>query len=373
MTGRERVNLALDHKDADRIPRYDAFWDEIIDDYKAKLGLPKSASASDMGDCFGFDMEAFALDNSMRFDARVVEESEDNIVINDRCGYTAFKHKNQPLSKFYNHVNTDYEKWQSIKHRFSLDKSDVSRVDINGFFLRTSPVPSWEEAARVFKEEYKKDKFLMIQGYGVFEGTWRHRGYENLLMDMVSEEAYTHEMFPAIIDLTIETLEYAMSLGIKPDGFLLVDDHGSTRAPLFSPETYRKMVFPYHRRFGDFLHKNSIRYLLHSCGDISAFIPCFIEAGIEAIQPLQANTTLDVRKLKKEYGKNITLWGNISVVEISNGYDAIEREIAAKVPVAMAGGGYIYHSDHSISPDVPFECYQYVIKMLDKYGAYKNC
>jgi uroporphyrinogen decarboxylase len=372
MKGRERVHLALDHKEADRVPRYDAFWDETIEQYKSELGLLESTTLSEIGDHFDFDIVVFALDNSMRFEAKVVEEDEEMIVINDRCGYSARKRKKSPLSEFFNHVNKDYATWQTMRHRFSLEKTDSSRVDRDGFFLRTTPVPSWEEAKKAFEEEYKNGKFLMLQGYGVFEGTWRHRGYENLLMDLVLDEKYTHEMFEAIIDLTIDTLTFAMEIGIKPDGYWVVDDLGSTRAPLFSPETYRKMVLPHHRKLGDFLRKNGIRYLMHSCGNIESFIPGFIEAGIEAIQPLQANTEMDLCRLKRLYGNDITFWGNISNQEIAKGYEAIEKEVAAKLPVAMKGGGYIYHSDHSIPSDTPVEYFQHVMKMLDKYGDYKK-
>jgi hypothetical protein len=370
MTGRERVITALEHKEPDRVPRHDDFWDEILDGYKEALGLPGTATEREMGDYFGFDMVSFYLDNSMRFDAAVVDENEETITIRDRCGYTALKHKGQPLLRFSNHVNTDYNKWQTIKKRYRFEKNDASRIDHTGFFLRTSQVPSWNKSKSLFREEYKKGKFLFVQGYGVFEGTWRHRGFENLMMDMLCEEAYTHEMFSSITELTIQTLDYAISTGIKPDGFMLIDDLGSTRAALFSPETYRKMVFPYHKALGDFLHKKGIKYLLHSCGNIEVFIPYFIEAGIEAIQPLQANTSLNIGMLKKEYGRDITFWGNISCTEIAKGYDAIQQEIASKLPLAMKGGGYIYHCDHSIPPNVPFEYYQHVIKILNKYGVY---
>lgn len=371
MTGRERVHMALDHKEPDRVPRYDSFWEELIDDYKEKLGLDASAPSTAIGDKFGFDMELFGLDCSMRFDAKVVEENDEFIVINDRCGYTARKHKDKPLSEFYNHLNTDYDVWKTMKHRFSLDKNDTSRIDDSNFFLRTTPPPSWNEVAQKWKNRYASGKFMTIHGYGPYEGTWRHRGYENLLMDLVLNEDYCHEMFGAMMDLTIEILEYGMSLGIKPDGYFLTDDLGSTRSTLFSPEVYRKLIFPYHRQLGDFLHKHGIRYMIHSCGNIESFIPGFIDAGIEAVQPLQANTTMDIIKLKKKFGKDITLWGNISAVAMETGFEAIEQEIKSKIPFAMEGGGYIYHSDHSIPLDVPFENYEHVIKMLDKYAVYK--
>jgi uroporphyrinogen decarboxylase len=38
--------------------------------------------------------------------------------------------------------------------------------------------------------------------------------------------------------------------------------------------------------------------------------------------------------------------------------------------VAMKDGGYIFHSDHSVPPDVSWENYQYVIEMVHRYGTY---
>jgi uroporphyrinogen decarboxylase len=48
----------------------------------------------------------------------------------------------------------------------------------------------------------------------------------------------------------------------------------------------------------------------------------------------------------------------------------IEREIARKIPVAKRGGGYIYHSDHSVPDNVSWKQYQCVIELVREYGAY---
>ena len=74
---------------------------------------------------------------------------------------------------------------------------------------------------------------------------------------------------------------------------------------------------------------------------------------------------------KKEYNKDLTFWGNISAEKLSGSFDEIEAEIGNKVSCAMKGGGYIYHSDHSIPPTVAYQNYTHAIKMLDKYGEYR--
>jgi len=37
----------------------------------------------------------------------------------------------------------------------------------------------------------------------------------------------------------------------------------------------------------------------------------------------------------------------------------------------MEGGGYIYHSDHSIPPEVSLEIYLHAMKVLDEIGTYR--
>jgi uroporphyrinogen decarboxylase len=58
------------------------------------------------------------------------------------------------------------------------------------------------------------------------------------------------------------------------------------------------------------------------------------------------------------------------MVLITNDKSQIEAEVAAKLPLAKKCGGYIYHSDHSIPPMVTWETYQFLMSMVDKYGAY---
>lgn len=50
--------------------------------------------------------------------------------------------------------------------------------------------------------------------------------------------------------------------------------------------------------------------------------------------------------------------------------EVIEEEIKTKITFAKKGGGYIYHSDHSVPDDVSFENYKKVISLVLKYGKY---
>ncbi len=62
--------------------------------------------------------------------------------------------------------------------------------------------------------------------------------------------------------------------------------------------------------------------------------------------------------------------GNIDVRELSKTKKHIDEEIKKKIPVAKVGGGYIYHSDHSVPPKVSLEEYKRVLRLVRRYGKY---
>jgi len=70
------------------------------------------------------------------------------------------------------------------------------------------------------------------------------------------------------------------------------------------------------------------------------------------------------------FGDRLTFCGNISEQSFKLGSEAIEAELRKKIPVAMEGGGYIYHSDHSIPPEVSLETYLHAMMVLEEVGTY---
>ena len=362
MTGRERVLTVLSYKEADRVPRYDSFWEETIDRYESESGKPMK----ELLESFDFDIITFSMDVSMRFPVGR-EDHGDFEIIKDRCGYTVKKYKRKSLLGYQRHEVVGKEDWERERGRLSLDKEGESRMDTEAYFLRTHPAPAWEDAVRNINAA-GGDKFRLLQFYGPFEATWRHHGHENTMMDCLLEPELVSEMFEASTDLTIETLEYGLSLGLEIDGCWMVEDLAYTKSLLISPETYRALIFPQHKRLGDYFHKKGLKFFVHACGDTSAILPDFIEAGVDALQPLQANTRMRVPALKEQYGNKITLFGNVDVRKLTGSFADIEEEVRRVVVPGKKGGGYIYHSDHSIPPEISLENYMYLIKVLDEIG-----
>ena len=385
MTNRERVIAALDFKETDRIPRYDSFWHQTVDLYK-KSGLAERLGenpvisvdglertiGNPIEDYYDFDIDILSIDTSMRMPYKVLSEENEFIVIQDRYGYTVKKFRDKSCSMhFLEHVTKDRDTWNTLKERMVFNEKDTSRLDSISYFLHGEPYPSWEGFKKIYDEYRKREKYLLYCCYGPWEGTWRHRGFTELLIDSALEPEWTYEMLEYHMDLAIAALKHAVSIGAKPDGIYLVEDLGGTHTTLISADSYREFIKPQHKKLTDYCHANGIKVLMHSCGKIESFIPDFIDAGIDVIQALQANTGMDVVKLKEEFGNRIAFWGNIAEASLAGTKEDIKKEIEYKIGNAKKGGGYIYHSDHSIPDEVSFENYEYAMEMVEKYGSYR--
>jgi uroporphyrinogen decarboxylase len=96
-----------------------------------------------------------------------------------------------------------------------------------------------------------------------------------------------------------------------------------------------------------------------------------IEAGFACLNPLEVKAGMDLAQLKREYGDVMTFMGGIDARTMgAPDPQEIEREIERKLAVGMEGGGYIYHSDHSVPDDVSWERYNTIMALVKQYGIY---
>ena len=114
-----------------------------------------------------------------------------------------------------------------------------------------------------------------------------------------------------------------------------------------------------------------MKLLFHTDGDVNGVLDLYIEAGFDCLQPLESKASMDVRKIGPTHGDKLSFMGNIDVMKmITNDLALIEDEIVQKFAVGKASKGYCYHSDHSVPPQVSWNTYQEIIKMVKRYGNY---
>lgn len=367
LTSKERVRKLLVFEEPDRIARADGFWEDTLARWRAE-GLPPEVDPSDY---FDFDFDWLYLDASLRLPEKLLEETDEYTIREDKHGFIAKQWKGRAGALGYlDHKVKTRRDWERLKPRLAVDFGGASRINTISYFTPFVQWPTWEEMVARFREMRQRQRYILLMVYGPHEATWRKHGFEATLMDYALDPGFLADMSRTHMDLVIATLEKAQTYGIKPDGILMAEDLGINTGLMLSPKAYDQVLFPEHRRLGDYLHAHGIHYFIHSDGDIRRLIPRLIDAGIQVLQPLEAKAGLDVRQLKEQYGKNLAFMGNIDVRKMAASSAELEEEVRSKLEVAMRGGGYIYHSDHSVPPTVSLQQYRELMRLLDVYGRY---
>ncbi len=367
ITARDRIRSLLNRQEPDRIGLWDAYWDDTIIRWRGE-GLPDDTTPQALLD---FDFELLFMDASLRLPERLLEDNPEYTIREDKHGFVGKQWKGRGGALGYiSHAVNNRADWERLRSRLDVDFGDTARIGPISYFEPFVDYPTWDELTTICAGMRSRDKFVLLHVYGPLEATWRRHGFEESLMNLALEPALMVDMFEAHADLVIATLERARGLGIVPDGLFLVEDLGINTGPMFAPRQYRELLYPSHRRLGDYLHGAGIAYFIHTDGDIRTLIPDFIRAGIQVLQPMEAKLGLDVRLLKQEYGRDLCFMGNIDATRMDGDPALVEAEIRDKITAARQGGGYIYHSDHSVPPSVSWERYRWIIDRVLHYGTY---
>ncbi|NLC55236.1 MAG: hypothetical protein GX774_00180 [Armatimonadetes bacterium] len=352
MTSQERVLLALRRQEADRVPIHDTPWGTTEERWHRE-GMPEGQSSYDY---FGFEIRGYWGDNSLQLERKVIEETDDYIIATDGNGATMKNWKHRTTTpELVDFLIKSRAIWEEYKPRRAYNDR---RVD-------------WSGARAAYDDARAKGLFFYL-GWGPgFTQVCDMVGPERLLIAMVEEPEWAKDMFMTDAQVCVAIAEEMMARGFDFDAGWIFDDLGYKHKGFFSPAMYRELLMPAHKLICDCFKSRGKPMLLHSCGYVTEFMPLFIECGFDCIQPLEVKAGNDLIALKKQYGEWLCFMGGIDVRAMADPDPrVIEREIATKLPAAKQGGGYIFHSDHSVPDNVSFAQYQRVMELVAEYGRY---
>ena len=352
MNSRERVRSAIERKTPDQLPVFDSFWNETLVDFH-KQGLPLDQSPENY---FDFDIGMIWFEQSFLLPETIKEETESYLIKTDGWGTLQREIKNEQTTPgLLGFAVKDRQTWEK-DFRPSL-KYDPSRID-------------WAEFTAKYKKYRARDKYVVVSVLGPFECTWHKIGPEEQFTMLAEDPGWLMDMYEADIQLVESAWQDHWQRGIQPDALWIYEDIGYNKGMLFSPRHYQKYLQPYHKRLCDLAHRFGAQVIYHSDGNINKAVPLLIDAGVDCLHPMEVKAEMDVLELKRLYGHQLAFMGNIDArLFQSNDLPGLEKEIRQKLPQAMRGGGYIYHSDHSIPPGTRFDTYRYALDLIRKIGA----
>lgn len=208
---------------------------------------------------------------------------------------------------------------------------------------------------------------------GLFGGNLMEMGQflyrnDNFLALLAGEPARAHDLLDRLTERHLGNLErYLALVGPYIDVILFGDDLGMQSGPQISPRMYREFFKPRHGRMWQRAKQLAdVKVMLHCCGGVRQLLPDLIDAGLDAINPVQISCGgMDAAGLKRDFGRDITFWGGGCDTQwlLSHAVpDEISEHVRRQVEILSPGGGFIFQQVHNILADVPPEN---IVALLD--------
>jgi uroporphyrinogen decarboxylase len=383
MNSRQRLELALNHKEADRIPAdlggtvLSGISHVAYRRLRTHLRLPEidtriadvvqqiAVVDDDVRGLLQVDVRDVAPRSSANFNIGIHDDMPDYTYFHDEWG---IGWKMPKVGGLY---------YDMFDHPL---KGEISTGDIDRY-----PWPNPADQARFDGLRERARQAAEVEGQGVVIGglcagimetvSWL-RGFDDYYMDFVANTRLLEYFLDKVVELKMAYWEKALAEGGEYISAIVeADDMAGQNGMLISPLAYRNIVKPRHRRLFDFIKaRTRAKIFFHSCGAVRKAIPDLIEAGIDILNPVQVSAAgMDSAELKREFGRELTFWGGAvdpQNVLGSGSVQQVKDDARRRIDDLAPGGGFVFAPVHNIQSNVPPENVVAMWETLRDHGTY---
>lgn len=396
MTSRERIQAALNHVEPDRVPidlsghRSSGISAMLYPKLRALLGLPErpirvydpvqqlAIVDADVLDRFGIDTielgRGFALEDKDWADWilpdgtpcqmpawALPEREEGRWVIRSQSGRVIAQ---MPDGAMYFEAT-----YYPFYEEDDLDAIPEAMNENMWCAVASPPGPliSGPGGARTFAEGAHRLRESTGRAIiGLFGGNLLEMGqflYRNdkFLMMLAGEPHKVHAFLDRVVEIHLANLEaFLGAVGEYIDVILFGDDLGMQSGPQMSPDMYRQYFKPRHKMMWMRAKELAdVKVMLHCCGGVRELMPDLIEAGLDAINPVQISCRgMEAGGLKRDFGQDMVFWGggcDTQHILPNATAEEVARHVQEQVTALKPGGGFVFQQVHNILANVPPE------------------
>ena len=353
MNTAERVVTAMNHEEPDRVP----IW-TMIDNAEV---LRKYAADTEHNDC--------------EYDALVRgEDRPEQLLWLIKRAATALGidviffgggYPFNPFPREFEEVRSD-AKWDTDFHSVS---------DIKAFIPE---IPDYEEIAGSYVARMRQATKILApevvavdQQESCLELAWSTIGLQTFSMALYDEPGEILRILDAAADAcrvhAQVYADYHISFAYQISG-----DIAYKGRTMFSPDFLRREYFPRLARQLEPIKQAGIKVVYHSDGDVTNVIDGLIEVGVDALNPIEPTAGMDLALIKKRYGKNLVLIGNVDPNAMSIGTPReVEQDVKRCIRDGAKGGGlFIDSGAGELMPWFSLRNIEAMCHAVHRYGRY---
>lgn len=381
MESRERVRLALGHKEADRVPFDLGGTGVTLIHLTAYMNLRRYLGLAERKPQIAYMAEQLAV-----VEPDVMDRLEVDVVPVKPQAPLGFQYEFRDEGDYEAYTDEWGIGWRKPKvggfyydmYQHPLAGAEALR-DLKAFEF---PDPLDENRFRHLRRDAEaaaatgKAVALASICPGMLEVYSWLRGYEQFYIDMAANHRFVEYMLDRMVEFKRAYWQRALGeIGDLVDVVCEADDMAGQQTLLFSPDVYRTVVKPRHAKLFTAIKSYApVKLFFHSCGAVRPLIKDLIEAGIDILNPVQISAAgMDPQELKREFGRDLVFWGGGVDTQgvLGSGTPELVREhVRRNIEVFKPGGGFVFATVHDIQANVPPENIMAMWETWRDYGVY---
>lgn len=285
-------------------------------------------------------------------------------------------------------LQRNYDQWMQMSwEEKKLHLKDIALAFIEpaekyghgAIFVQPSPGP-WKnfdqyiETVRVLCEmirELSGDRFaLMLHGDptpGIPSGT----DMMEFSADMYDNPDKIHEQTKRKM---ADYMHLADALSRYPellDGFCLCSDYCFNTSPFFSNEMFDEFIGPYLKDMIAYYHEHGYFAIKHTDGNVMPLLDRLVACKPDAIHSLDPQGGVDLKEVKRLYGDQVCLIGNVHCGKMQTGSKGeLIEDVRRALHDGMPGYGYIFSTSNCVYTGLQLERYELMNKVWREEGIY---
>jgi hypothetical protein len=203
------------------------------------------------------------------------------------------------------------------------------------------------------------------------------RDVEEWYVSLSARRDHVYRIFARQTEIALQNLQriYAAVGNRVTVVYLSGTDFGAQNGPFVSPRAYRDLFLPFHKQMNDWVHRHTEwKTFIHSCGSVWALLEDFVTAGFDILNPVQCSAAnMDPVELKQKFGDRITFWGGGVDTQSTLPFGSPEEvceQVRVRIRAFAPGGGFVFNAVHNIQALVPVENVLAMYRAAREYGAY---
>ncbi len=227
------------------------------------------------------------------------------------------------------------------------------------------------DGIRAAKQEFK-DEILIGGMCGT--GVWSIEvvtDWVEFSLNLFEKPDVIHEKAVLMCNQALDTIDTLAEAGA--DFIYMPNDIAFNTNPFISPDHFAEFVTPYWKKQVDRVKEHGLYAFIHTDGMIMPVLDQLLDLGAHCLQSIDPMAGMDIAEVKKRtYGK-LALMGNVQCSLLQDGPDeAIKESALYALSHGCPGGGYIFSTSNTIFPGLPLKNYEYMLDVFHEYNNKKQ-